>query len=197
VVSWARLLRAHGEAGNLILDTYYPEAGRYGHGRALDAAEDVFGADSRAAVAGIRHLPRLDIDPVAFAALNMVEIAQGFTSSVDHAIRWLIDRDCPPGLRLDRGVLTQALRLARTGDPCGSAGWPDEITDAWRSRAHALHTYRRSLAPDADRTAILESLLHMHHNRALGIDPDREAGCRRLARQAALAMQAQSAGTER
>ena len=36
-------------------------------------------------------------------------------------------------------------------------------------------------------THILESLLHIHHNRYLGIDRDREATCRRLARQAALA----------
>lgn len=197
VGAWARQLRAHGEAGNLILDTYYPEAGRYGHGHALDAAEDVFAADSRAVLAALHHLHRLDVDPVAFAALNMVDIAQAFTGTTDGAIRWLIDRDCPPGPRLDRDVLKQALRLARTGDPCGSAGWPDDIGHAWRSRSHTLRTYRRSLASDANHTAILESLLHMHHNRALGIDPDREAGCRRLARQAALAMQAQHTGADR
>jgi len=36
---------------------------------------------------------------------------------------------------------------------------------------------------------VLESLLHMHHNRALGVDRDGEAICRHLARQAALAWQ--------
>ena len=43
--------------------------------------------------------------------------------------------------------------------------------------------------PDTD--GVLESLLHMHHNRAIGIDPDVERACRSLARQAALALRAQ------
>jgi lantibiotic biosynthesis protein len=32
---------------------------------------------------------------------------------------------------------------------------------------------------------VLESLMHMHHNRAVGIKPEGERTCRRLARQAA------------
>jgi thiopeptide-type bacteriocin biosynthesis protein len=47
------------------------------------------------------------------------------------------------------------------------------------------------LPPDTDIDTILEALLHMHHNRALGIDRDGEATCRRLARQAALTWIAQ------
>jgi hypothetical protein len=43
---------------------------------------------------------------------------------------------------------------------------------------------------------VVESLLHMHHNRALGIDPDGERACRRLARQAALAWRARQRGGE-
>ncbi len=50
--------------------------------------------------------------------------------------------------------------------------------------------YRKALDADADFTHVLESLLHIHHNRYRGIDRDGEGACRRLARQAALARRA-------
>jgi len=52
------------------------------------------------------------------------------------------------------------------------------------------------LPDDADIDAVVESLLHMHHNRAIGIDPATERTCRRLAYQAARAQQARRAGHE-
>lgn len=62
VGDWARRLRRDGVAGRLVFDSYQPEVGRYGHGVAMDAAEDVFVADSRAVAAGLRHLPAAVID---------------------------------------------------------------------------------------------------------------------------------------
>ncbi|WP_146060379.1 lantibiotic dehydratase C-terminal domain-containing protein [Amycolatopsis sp. CA-128772] len=71
---------------------------------------------------------------------------------------------------------------------CAAAG-------PWRARAAALADYRTRLGADADLDAVLESLLHMHHNRAAGIDRDGENTCRRLARHAAFAWNAQHQGT--
>jgi thiopeptide-type bacteriocin biosynthesis protein len=78
------------------------------------------------------------------------------------------------------------------------------VSDAWAARADALAAYHRHLTADtdsdnstgvgADVDAVLESLLHMHHNRALGIDPGHERSCRRLARQTAVAWHARQAG---
>src|SRR5690606_3108157 len=45
---WAEQLRREGLAGGLAFDSYHPEIGRYGHGAAMEAAEAVFAADSRA-----------------------------------------------------------------------------------------------------------------------------------------------------
>jgi class I lanthipeptide synthase len=53
-----------------------------------------------------------------------------------------------------------------------------------------LATYRRALPDGVDMSKVLHALLHMHHNRALGVDRDREAVCLRLARQAAAAWRA-------
>ena len=58
----------------------------------------------------------------------------------------------------------------------------------------AVRTYRAALQPDVPyrvatvpRDSIVVSLLHLHHVRSLGPDPDREALCHRLARSVALA----------
>jgi hypothetical protein len=55
---------------------------------------------------------------------------------------------------------------------------------------HAPARSASTLARNGDFTHVLESLLHIHHNRYRGIDRDGEGTCRRLARQAALARRA-------
>jgi hypothetical protein len=67
-----------------------------------------------------------------------------------------------------------------SGGACSRAG-------PWRQRAETVAVYRKTLDANADTTHILESLLHIHHNRYRVIDRDGEGTCRRLARQAALA----------
>ncbi|MGW6454737.1 lantibiotic dehydratase [Streptomyces sp. NPDC055078] len=65
--------------------------------------------------------------------------------------------------------------------------WPERVRSAWRRRANALAEYRTRLLPESDTDHILGSLLHMHHNRARGIDPDHESLCHHLVRAAARA----------
>jgi thiopeptide-type bacteriocin biosynthesis protein len=95
VGEWAQRLRHDGVAGRLVLDTYHPETGRYGHGAAMEAAEEVFGADSHVVSAQLRHLPATVIDPAALAAVNMVGIIQGFLGSAAEAMAWLVAHPAP------------------------------------------------------------------------------------------------------
>jgi class I lanthipeptide synthase len=183
----AQRLRHDGVAGRLVLDTYHPEAGRYGHGAAMEAAEEVFGADSHVVSAQLRHLPATVIDPAALAAVNMVGIIQGFLGSVAEAMAWLVAHPAPASTAAYRTVAAHVVGLARGGLQWNLPGWEGEVAEAWQARAAALASYRQALPVCADTDTILESLLHMHHNRALGIDRDGERNCRRLARQAALA----------
>ncbi|MGH4017569.1 MAG: lantibiotic dehydratase, partial [Pseudonocardiaceae bacterium] len=46
--AWADRIRQLGLLRNMVLDTYYPEVGRYGTGAAMQAAKAVFAADSAA-----------------------------------------------------------------------------------------------------------------------------------------------------
>jgi thiopeptide-type bacteriocin biosynthesis protein len=188
LAAWADDLRIQRLCARVALDTYYPEAGRYGDGECMRAAEAVFAADSAVAIAQLRQPP--GIDPVALTALGMLDIAAAFSGGLDQGARWLADRRLPPGKAADRVTARTAATLARSGKLSNFGTLPADLGSSWRQRAEAVAAYRKTLDATADTTHILESLLHIHHNRYLGIDRDREAACRRLARQAALAHRA-------
>jgi thiopeptide-type bacteriocin biosynthesis protein len=194
---WAQQLRHDGAIGRLVVDTYLPETGRYGEGAAMDAAEEVFAADSAAVSAQLRQLPAAVLDPTVLAALNMIDTIQGFLGTVALAMEWLVARPAAAATATDRSAADHIVGLVRSNTLRDHPRWDCEIAQAWQTRAVALTSYRTQLPSDADTGAVLESLLHMHHNRALGIDRDGEKTCRRLARQAALAWRAQQGGADR
>ncbi|MEK8144022.1 lantibiotic dehydratase C-terminal domain-containing protein [Streptomyces sp. M10(2022)] len=88
----------------------------------------------------------------------------------------------------------RCFRAGSTPRPASDASRPArlerEVTDAWQDRAAALSRYRLRLPDDTSLGETLESLFHMHHNRMLGLDRPGEGICRRVARQAARAWQA-------
>jgi len=156
----------------------------------MDAAEDVFVADSTVVSAQLRCLPDTGVDPAVLAALGMVSTAAGFLGSLEAAMRWLLDRPAPGSA--DRAQTAQVTRLVLNDTQCGLPGWTGELTQAWKASAAALAAYRDRLPVGIDTDAVLESLLHMHHNRVVGIDRDAETTSRRMARQAAQAWYARS-----
>lgn len=197
VGEWTQRMRQAGLVGRLVFDTYHPEVGRYGHGEALEAAENVFVADSTTVAALLRHLPAAEPD-LALAVANMVGIVSGFFSDPDEAMDWLATRPASAATAIDRAVAERAIQFAT--DPAGPRsrpGWNTDIEPAWDNRADALGGYRKALPPEANTDAVLESLLHMHHNRLIGIDRDSERVCRRLARQAALTWRHRTGGGAR
>lgn len=163
----------------LAFDTYYPETGRY---LAIEEAEAVFAADSRFVLALLTHLPSGEPSPLVVTALSMFDVAAAFLGDRDQAATWLARQT--PKAAPDRAHVEQVTRLARGGLWHDIPGWP-EIAGAHQDRADAIARYRRALPEGANTDAVLHSLLHMHHNRTLGVDRDREAVCLRLARQTA------------
>ena len=176
---------------------YYPETGRWGSGPLLEAAEDVFAADSRALAAQFAQASRPD--PRVLAAAHFAAITAGFCGSPAAGMSWLARHASAPSSPSapPRPVLAEAVRLA---DPRG--GWAalravpggQAITAAFAPRTQAIARYRTLLdeAGDLDADAVLVSLLHAHHIRAAGINRDDEHACLRLARAAALSYQARA-----
>lgn len=120
---WVESLRTAGVVGRLVLDTYHPEVGRYGHGAALRAAENVFVADSRIVTAQLQRLPEQAVARDALVAVNLVGIVDGFLTDPDHpdtaaAARWLTAHPAPgPRAAPDRATRDAAIRLTTTRVP--------------------------------------------------------------------------------
>ncbi|RLU80171.1 hypothetical protein CTZ27_35600 [Streptomyces griseocarneus] len=180
--------------------TSYPETGRWGSGAAWEAAEAVFRADSRALLVHLQQSARPHRR--ALVAAHTVAIARAFLGSTAAGMRWLIDRiPAAAPEPVPRAQFTEAVRFA---DP--REGWAalravpggDVIVGAWAERDAALAAYRRHMAgPDTvgiDADAVLDSLLHLNFARAVAVDFPEEAICFYLARAAALAWRAQTAG---
>ncbi|GAA1311749.1 lantibiotic dehydratase [Saccharothrix xinjiangensis] len=192
---WTQRMRQAGVAGRLVFDTYHPEVGRYGHGAALPAAETVFAADSRFVAATLHARLTTTVPPTALVVAGMVGIIDAFLGDPALAIDWLTSHPASTASARDRQITGQAIRLAADTDELRRLpGWTAQVDQAWHARATTLAEYRTRLPPDVDTDVVLESLLHMHHNRALGIDVESERACRRLARQAAFTRRARPRG---
>lgn len=184
VACWVDRLRNAGRLNRVAYDTYYPETGRY---LAIEPAEDVFAADSRFVLALLTHVHGGELPAVVLTALSLFDVAAAFLGDHHRAAEWLASQPFPAAP--ERAHVEQITRLARSGLWHGAPGWA-EVRDAHRDRTQAIAQYRHALPGQADTDAILHALLHMHHNRALGVDRDQEAACLRLARQAAATVRA-------
>ena len=177
----------------LSLDTYHPESGRYGGGTALAAAEELFAADSTAALAQLAAQPESGIDRQALTAASMVDLAASMLGSRTDGCEWLVARPEQAGQApIDRNVLRQAVTL----DP---SELPEPIQHAWQERSRAAARYAAELSAVAGPltpASVLTSLIHLHFVRAHGPDEDAEQLTYRFARHVALAASA-SPGSRR
>jgi thiopeptide-type bacteriocin biosynthesis protein len=201
VGAWAVGLRRLGLVGQVQLDTYYPETGRFGGGAAMAAAESVFAADSAAAIAQLIPAGRGDAPHRhAVIAASLVDLATSFAGGRTDGTRWLIDhvgRASTPAPA--REVHDQAIGLANPHD-----GWSalratpggEDIAAAWARRRRALAAYRDTLVASGETSpeVVLPDLLHLHHVRMAGPSPDVERVCVRLARAAALSWATRTRG---
>jgi len=200
----AKELRRLGLLARVQWDTYFPETGRYGSGATMTAAENVFVADSSAALAHLRGTSGTGRPhPQAAAAADLLNLAISFTGSIEAGTAWVVDHlaraDAAPA---SRSVHDQAVHLADPRDcfrALRSAPAGRDIAAAWMPRQAAVRAYRDRLdaTDEADPDSVLASLLHMHHIRVFGIDEDCERTCYRLARSAALSWTARSRGATR
>jgi thiopeptide-type bacteriocin biosynthesis protein len=200
---WAAEVHDEGLIQRVQWDTDTAEIGRYGTGPVLEAAEQYFAAGSAAAIAQL-VLPVPDRCRPAITAASMVDIATALLGSPAAGRAWLTRNFLrSEGAACPRDVQHLAVRLAGAGSSQENAP-PRELprgahtAGVWALRRKLLGEYRQALEEaGTDPVGVLPSLLHMHHNRAAGPDPDAEATCRRLARTAALSWTARAEGATR
>ncbi|MFE5754687.1 lantibiotic dehydratase [Streptomyces massasporeus] len=176
LAAWTRQLTADRLASHLVIDGYRPEAGRYGTGPAMEAAEAVFVADSLLTRYALGDAPHMERE--VLCALSMVDIAEGLLGT---RAGWRVMSVAPVPPGEGRADITRPVVGTVRSHPLLSAS--QRLTEAVARRRAALGEYR-ALVDDEQLEQILQSLLHMHHNRMVGPDRASEAAVRRAARQA-------------
>jgi thiopeptide-type bacteriocin biosynthesis protein len=174
---------------DLTLAPYHEHPGRYGTGYALLAAEKVFAADTAAAIGQLRAAQQEDVMGQALAAASMARLAAAFapdSAAGYQALLVCLRGHCKPA---DRAVTDTARRLA---DPAGGRGdlpaipGGTAIIAAWQARDIALREYYDILLTQRDPGTVLRTLLHEHHVRSIGVDPEFERKTNHAARAAAM-----------
>lgn len=196
VGAWAADLRRCGLIGDLTLDTYRPETARYGSGAAMGAAEELFAADSTAAVAQLAaRTGTRQVNPYVLTAVSLTDLVSALLGSRRAGMCWLIDHPdaaCPAAFR-DRALLRQAMVLANLdadGPTLPAVPGGNGVAATWVVRRQAATTYASRLGEHevgVTPASVAASVLHLHHIRAHGVEPDAEARTYRLARSIALA----------
>jgi thiopeptide-type bacteriocin biosynthesis protein len=187
VGDWAAQLHTASVIARLQLDTYQPHVGRFGAGSALAAAEDVFAADAAAALTALHLATTAGLPVPAVCAAGLVDLATAYAAT--DGLCWLTDQLPHQHTKLDRQLRDHALTLTDPADdwatlrrqPTG-----EQTFAAWQRRRTALTTYRHLIAELDDPDGLMRTLLHQHHVRTAGVDPDGERLTHRLARTAAL-----------
>ncbi|MCB5906070.1 lantibiotic dehydratase [Streptomyces pinistramenti] len=199
----AGTLRSSRLVGRVVWDTYDPELERYGGPEAIAAAERVFHADS---VAVLEHLRRRyrrqdDTAPPLLAAAGYADLARAFHSSRDgtgaaggEGAAWLL-RAVPKDEERQRAFRMRRREALPLVDPYREGPAPaadEELRAAWAHRAQAVDDYGRLLRDLgarswSDTDQALHAVLHMHHNRRVGVDREAETFALAVARGAAQA----------
>ncbi|WP_051837513.1 lantibiotic dehydratase [Streptomyces sp. NRRL WC-3742] len=191
VHDWAHDLRRAGLAADLRLDSYAPETDRYGGPDALAHAERVFHADSLVAVETLRLARASRTVPGALlAAVNLTGTARDFLAARAAAPpvgAWIAatypkSEQHHQAFRTHRAAALRAIGPDGPATPGGGLLPADPaLTAAWQERGARLTEYAAHLAPESAGPA-LTSLLHMGHNRLIGIDREAERRAYALAR---------------
>ncbi|WP_424637899.1 lantibiotic dehydratase [Embleya sp. AB8] len=181
----ARAMRDAGAIRALVLDTYEPETERYAGPAALAAAERLFTLDSRSAVIqlGLRARGALAVPDEVLIAVNHALLLESlgdwdWCSWVEDAF---VKDPQQTAFRRHRALARELIRPGHTAAAVRDRLGVPALAELW-TRPAAAHAYgaivlsdeARRPADTAHENAIL-GLLHMQHNRLLGIDRAGEA----------------------
>ncbi|SEF38109.1 thiopeptide-type bacteriocin biosynthesis domain-containing protein [Amycolatopsis pretoriensis] len=190
LTAFAADLDSRGLPGQLTLAPAPQHPARYGAGPALVAAEQVFAADTTAAIAQLTTAQISGTPAQALAAASMAHLAAHFAPDPPTGYRALLGCLRQEHGHLDRELREHALAVADPADryrAVGALPGGEAVAAAWCARDTALHAYRDALIHHGQEPgAVLRTLLHEHHIRAVGVDPTFEKETGRLARAVAL-----------
>jgi thiopeptide-type bacteriocin biosynthesis protein len=175
ICSWAAELIADGACTRVCFDTYEREIERYGGSAAIDAAEDLFAADSRAVVELLHLTDGADPETIDRSTLGVVSIdalLEGLGVGAAERLDWY-------GGQVVAKHLTGQDYRRRQPTLRRLLGDPDEAGEALTRVLEARHRALAAVAVRLDaleergeleqpRARLCQSFVHLHCNRLLG-----------------------------
>lgn len=186
----ARRLSEDGVSAGMSLATYDPEIERYGGPAAFPLAEEVFHADSFA-VLGALSASAADPDPLLTTAAEVAAMARAFLPADPQTWTDWLTAAFPRHADHHRAFTSRRRAALDRITPDRDAGLADDLL-------HLLAEHGRLVRKTAEQESwldpgrVLVSLLHLHCNRRLGIDPRAESHTYAIARGAAHAHHARA-----
>lgn len=111
----------------------------------MAAAEYLFAADARVALAQRHTAARGVVDADALTAASMVDLAMAFTADVTTGLRWLIEHFPHEPVPTDPAVCATTMRLTNPNAQTDlDAALAEGVGPAWRRRRNALNAYRQA-----------------------------------------------------
>jgi thiopeptide-type bacteriocin biosynthesis protein len=158
-------------------------------------AEQVFHADSMAVLAQLAGGAKRRNKPLELlAAANFVDLARAFHPWYGAGDDWLLAHfpkveEHHRAFRKHRSACLTLIGSGGEPGPAAGLALDDDATTSWQTRSAVVARYGEQLRGlDDDGEAwgtpphALASLLHLHHNRLLGIDPESEQRAGAMAR---------------
>lgn len=167
---WAARLVDIGAISGFLLDTYEPEVDRYGGPAAIDDAERLFQADSRAVVDQLAELAsgRLSWPAEVLAAANFVDLLASLGDWDWPA--WVLDTLPVELQHHSKSFREAAFQLVDPGREWSGLQACPAVLAGWAQRAGAAAAYGKHVIAGKPDTRAINGILHMHANRLLGLD---------------------------
>ncbi|OPC79420.1 lantibiotic dehydratase [Embleya scabrispora] len=175
-----RVMRERGAIRSMALDVYEPETDRYAGPDALVAAERLFTLDSRSALAqlGMRARGGLAVPNEVLIAVNHALLLEslGDWDWCSWVVSAFVKGPAQTVFRRHRPLVRELIRPGRTAAAVEQRLGVSALADMWTRPAEG-RAYGRTVLSDSGRRPAnarhenaLLGLLHMQHNRLLGID---------------------------
>lgn len=175
--AWANTLRDEKQIAEWTFSSYCPEVGRYG---SIDEAETIFCRDSMFVARFLIEEKVNEGSSLIFCAVSMIDIVVSYFCGWHEASQWFMNMKLPQA-KLDSQEVKTIGHIMRRKEPFREFFTPDQLKEL-ESRRRAIGEYSSTIESADAPESKLHSLLHMHHNRLVGVDRESEAACLRMAR---------------
>jgi thiopeptide-type bacteriocin biosynthesis protein len=186
-LSWSQVLVQQRMIGKVVVDTYDREIERYGGPQAIDAIESVFMVNSASLcqIVAASYTKEITLDPLAVAVFTLDQFFEMWGLDFSARLKYLQERTEKYGFsdafRAHRRLFCELLMPRNAHDDLFIKAQREQLWHICQAQRPVLEVVSSCIRVLAERgelwqteETILGSLAHMHINRLLGINRERE-----------------------